>query len=992
MARNVVEIVIKATDNASATFKKVTDNFNSSMTDAGKRMAKTGMLLGGSMLPAVGALGVAVKTASEFSASMTNVQAVLGATDGQMRALSDDILAVGANTRQGPQAVAEAFYDIVGGVADASTHMAILEAAVSTAQAGSADLGGTTSALIAVMNSYGYAASDAAFASDVLTQTVGMGVGTMDEFAMALPQVAGLASSLGISFDDLGSGMAFMTTKGFTAAESATKLRAMMTAMLNPNEQMKQSFREAGFASADLAIEQYGLVGAYQQLAAASPTFQTNMAAAVGSVEALGGVIALTDDAFVEFNDDFIDGTEGATAAAEAIQMDSFAAQMDLLKSSIAALTITMGNIFLPMLTKFVQLTIPIVTGLIRWVKNHETLVRSLGRSAAIIAAFGGSLVVVGGVLAGLGTALAFIASPLGLVVAAFVGLSYAFDRMAAINTNLVPGLKNAIMLLGEGSLEGALISLDLAFGLTYGTMQSWVDTIVGIPAKVAAADFSGVMTTVSDALASVGLDTTVLDLTTLSTSLSSALSNLTLDVTSIDFGPLASTVGNHLFDIIKLALPLIFGGGFLGMAASAVVMAISSDFLGLRTAIENSTIGQKLTDAVGFIPDTINGVLESIGSSGEGEGGGGSNALSGVISGITDALSPLWDYTLEAVQPLIDGISSLASGVVGFLTAFKDTQTSNIVSTLKAIAEGLLALLGAVGKFALFLVGGIIENFGNFLPKFGEALSGFVTGIDQILGGNFVEGLTTIGNAIIDFISGWANLSIHNIVTLINSILGLVGLDVSTITTALSDIGTAIYDEIVGAFNDMVTAVSTAIFGTGEAGDTSLIGTITSIPTSITDAIGDFATFITDTFVSPFTSAVTAIIEAFTGIGQDILDKITEELNSVGDIEIPVLGISLNDVGGAIGGLLGMDSGGHVNPGQGYIVGTGAQPELFVPNTAGRMYPAGTYATTSGGGGASYNLDGATIVVNNPANIRQLLDDLGREARRQNRTARAAL
>jgi hypothetical protein len=46
-------------------------------------------------------------------------------------------------------------------------------------------------------------------------------------------------------------------------------------------------------------------------------------------------------------------------------------------------------------------------------------------------------------------------------------------------------------------------------------------------------------------------------------------------------------------------------------------------------------------------------------------------------------------------------------------------------------------------------------------------------------------------------------------------------------------------------------------------------------------------------------------------------------------------------------GGMPTRDSGGPVTAGQPYLVGTGAQPELFVPSTSGRMIP------NAGGGSA---------------------------------------
>lgn len=55
------------------------------------------------------------------------------------------------------------------------------------------------------------------------------------------------------------------------------------------------------------------------------------------------------------------------------------------------------------------------------------------------------------------------------------------------------------------------------------------------------------------------------------------------------------------------------------------------------------------------------------------------------------------------------------------------------------------------------------------------------------------------------------------------------------------------------------------------------------------------------------------------------------------------------------LGGLFGfMDHGGHGNAGEPVLIGRGAQPELFVPDTAGDFYPA---AMLAGGGGVTQNI-----------------------------------
>lgn len=434
------------------------------LSGLGSKLRSIGATMTLATAPVAAGLGMSIKAASDFDESMTNVAAVMGMTGDETAALSKELLKIGRKSRSGPQAVADAYYDIAGGVADAGSHMAILNAAVATSEAGNADLAGTTSALISIMNSYGFSADQAGFASDVLTQTVAKGVGTMDDFAGALPQVSGLANSVGISFDDLGGMMAYLTTKGNSASQSATQLGAMMTALLNPNEAMKKALGELGFTSGKAAIENLGLAGTFGALADKSPVFQSNMAGAVGSVEALRGVTAFGSDNAVDALAAFSDGLDGATDAARRIQNESFAAQFDLLKSNVSGLAITVGNALLPQLNDLISKLQPIIDGIVEWIdKNPE--------ATQTILALAGVLVIAGPLMTALGTAIKIVGFALGIVTAPAFLLAAAIGAIIAAAQLGYPG--GIAQLLTDAAVAAQKLAAIFLFGLT--TAINWV-------------------------------------------------------------------------------------------------------------------------------------------------------------------------------------------------------------------------------------------------------------------------------------------------------------------------------------------------------------------------------------------------------------------------------------------------------------------------------------------------------------------------------------
>ena len=404
----------------------------------------------------------AITSSLEFSKSMANTQSVLGLSSQEMAGLSDEIAMLGANSIFGSNAAAETFYDIAGGVVDASSRMAILQASMDTAEAGAADLGATTSALISVMNSYSYGADQATFASDVLTRTVGMGVGSMEEFASALPKATSLAASLDVSLENVAGSAAYMTTKGFTASESTTRLTAVMTALLKPNDKMKAALAAAGLESGSTALKMYGLAGTLGRLDRAMGGSSDAMSEALGSTEALQAAVILNQAEFEDFYSTFVDGINGSTDAAKAIQLDAPASKFALLNSQVELLRNEIGDALIPVLLRIGGVIMPIVQQLIAWINQNpeltSTIVMVLGAAAAlgpVLVAIGTAISGVGSVVGALGAAFSFIISPIGLAIGAAAALAAAYLTNFGgirdfIDTQVRPRIEDFFGFLGQ--------------------------------------------------------------------------------------------------------------------------------------------------------------------------------------------------------------------------------------------------------------------------------------------------------------------------------------------------------------------------------------------------------------------------------------------------------------------------------------------------------------------------------------------------------------
>lgn len=393
--------------------------------------------------PLVSMGGVALETASDFQASMYNINAIASLTGGELEALSNRALEFGAATRSGAQAAADALYTVFSaGLTDADQAFSAMEVATYTAEAGLADLTTTTEALLAVMLSYGDTSEEMAWrASNAMTQMVAVGVGSMQEFANALGNVVPTATALGMDINQLMGDMAFLTQRGLSAAKSGTALNSALTALIKPTEAMSAAMSSLGAGSSQELIDQFGGVNeAIKALIESTGGSQEQLAAMFGNIRGLRAINLFATDieGWGASMDEFYGKLDGATMRAWEQQMQSFSASWDMLKSAVEGASVAIGQQMFPVLQPIVDT----VRDLVLEITNANPEFLALAVTFGAVAAAAPPILWV----------LTSLISPFGLLIAA-VG---AFG--VAVETNF-GGIKDTIINT-TGEIEAALVPL----------------------------------------------------------------------------------------------------------------------------------------------------------------------------------------------------------------------------------------------------------------------------------------------------------------------------------------------------------------------------------------------------------------------------------------------------------------------------------------------------------------------------------------------------
>ena len=202
----------------------------------------------------VGTLGFAAKSAATFGTEMAAV-ATLGVKDldAVSDAVKDTAAAFGLDLSDGAKA---AYQAISAGASEAEVPK-VLEMAALGAAAGQAELTESIELGMGTMNAFGLEVKDMESIYDSAFVAVKQGVTTFGELASTTGKLAPIFNAAGLSVDDMFGSIAALTKGGIATAEAVTGLKAAMTNIIKPNRDAKAISKALGieFSSAAVATE-----------------------------------------------------------------------------------------------------------------------------------------------------------------------------------------------------------------------------------------------------------------------------------------------------------------------------------------------------------------------------------------------------------------------------------------------------------------------------------------------------------------------------------------------------------------------------------------------------------------------------------------------------------------------------------------------------------------------------------------------------------------
>ena len=527
------------------------------ITDAGKAFAPVSAAAGAG-------LTAAVKIAADFDSEMSKVAAISGAAGGDFDALRDKAREMGAKTKFSATEAAQAMEYMAMAGWKTTDMLGGIEGIMNLAAASGEDLATTSDIVTDALTAFGLKAEDSSHFADILaaaSSNANTNVGMMGE---TFKYVAPVAGALGLSAEDVAEAIGLMANSGIKASQAGTTLRAGLSRLVKPTEDMQSTMLKLGLATsktyddidnskiekaaakvanAELdvknaqlayneAVEKYGesstkaetaliklekkqndLQTATSALQAAqegesktvfdtsliltdaegnmrsmdeainvlreafsglSENEQAEAAAILFGQEAMSGWLALINAAPADIDklSTAIENADGTAQEMADVMQDNLTGQVEILKSQLAELAISIGDTLMPTVRDIVSQ----IQNVVNWFnqlddKNKKTIVRI----ALLVAAVSPFLITLGSVTSAVGNILTLAPKVTGAIGAA--------SKAIGIITPLVKVLFALLLANPIAAGVAAVLALGAAFVSAYKnikTFHDWVDKIWG--------------------------------------------------------------------------------------------------------------------------------------------------------------------------------------------------------------------------------------------------------------------------------------------------------------------------------------------------------------------------------------------------------------------------------------------------------------------------------------------------------------------------------
>lgn len=384
-----------------------------------------------------------VNIAGDFEASMSNVEALSGASAQEMALLNEKAKELGATTKFTAQEASDAMGFMAMAGWDAQEMLSGMDGVLQLAAASGEDLAMVSDIVTDNLTAFGLKASDTARFSDVLAAAATNSNTSVSIMGETFKNAASIAGALGYSVEDVATAVGLMANAGIKGSVAGTALKNTFNGLLEGVTLTSDAFGKYEYTAINTDGTMKSFSSTIQELRTyfnqMSEAERVSNAQAIAGNRAYNGLLAIlnaTDADYKSLSDSINDCTGAAKRMAE-IKLDNMVGQLTIMQSAWDGLKISIGEQFTPIMGELYEVLGEVFGALKEFVDENPELVQAIGASVAVFGVLATSITAVAAAMAlasAAGITLQAALPALGLITGISIGIGALVGVMSAMS------------------------------------------------------------------------------------------------------------------------------------------------------------------------------------------------------------------------------------------------------------------------------------------------------------------------------------------------------------------------------------------------------------------------------------------------------------------------------------------------------------------------------------------------------------------------------
>lgn len=767
-----------AQNEAEDTTKRISSTIGGHLQSAGKNLETVGSTLTKTVTaPIIGLGGLVIKTSSTFESAMSRVQAVSGASGGELQKLNKKAQELGATTAWSASEVADGMTEMAKAGWSASDIIDGMAGVLNSASASGEDLAQVSTIVADAITGFGLKAKDASRVADLLTQSANAGTIDITDLGESFKYISPIAKTMGFSIEDVTTAISAMSMSGIKGSQAGTALRTMFARMVKPTDDVKSAMNELGIklTNSDGSFKSLNTIvsemrGSFSGMTDEQKTYYATVLAGQEGMSGLLSLLSLSQGEYDKLADS-MNNCKGVAEDTAKTMLDNFGGQLTILKSSLEGVAIQFGEVLLPYFKNFVDWVQKVVMRLQSMTKEQKEQMVKWGMLAGAIGptlvVFGKLTSTIGKLMSAFGTTKKVISTVQKDFKLLQLGITHIQEGFALSRAGF-SGLGKEASVLGSflGGLSAPMIASAVAVGvLVTAFMTLWKTNEqfrnnMTATFKEITASFSAFFSGISERFSALGIN--LESIVNVIKSVWLGFCNLLAPIFESAFSQV-STVINTVLNVI-LGIVDVFIGVFTGnwtQAWNGVKEIFSSVWEGIKASFSNvgSLLGGVANSILSWFGTSLSGIWNSI-----------TGFFTNMGSSIVNAVS---SFAINVVNKGKEMAVNFANAVVTFFTDLPYKIGYFLGYTLTTIAVWTVSMVNSAREMGTNFINAVITFFRNLPTNVMNFLTSAYNTVRQWdinmvnsarqVGINFVNNVVNFIRQLPNNVSRWFNNTINN-------------------------------------------------------------------------------------------------------------------------------------------------------------------------------------------------------------------------------------